>query len=246
MVGLDKSRRNNTSSDTTFHSPFEVAYQRIARRRNLQRLADLFVEADADGSLLLSMDEFREAMREPSMQRMFSTLGVQPHQSELVFKTMCNLNVQRPQGMELSIEQFMQGLTSLVGADVDGSGKEIELDMLRPTRQAKSKREAWAQINLGDPASDLSVTVPGLKNPQRSSSSDVFQVDRLPPEAIHRAFLASDRAQALHPATAKTRPVHRIAAAAAGAAAPAGLRREEAFVESLLFQEALSLICTVS
>mmetsp|Transcript_161871 Transcript_161871/g.519181 ORF Transcript_161871/g.519181 Transcript_161871/m.519181 type:complete len:90 (+) Transcript_161871:3-272(+) len=55
-------RRNNTSSDTTFHSPFEVAYQRIARRRNLQRLADLFVEADADGSLLLSMDEFREAL----------------------------------------------------------------------------------------------------------------------------------------------------------------------------------------
>jgi len=212
MVGLNKSRQQKSlggrpiSVDTSYHSPFEVAYHRIAKQRNLRRLADLFVEADTDGSMELSMDEFREALRKPRIQRIFSTLGIQPHQSELVFKSMCQ---HKDPGAELSIQEFIQGLTSIVGTDVDGTGQEINVSMLRPTRKATQQRAVLAKEAMSDGPNSSPPEVEKTPKPESSSEHYLGQVNKLPLSAIHRAFLASASAQALHPATAVARKIHK-------------------------------------
>lgn len=117
-----------------FHRPFEVAYRHLARQHNLRRLQALFIEADTDRSGSMSLDEFREALRKTHIQKSFSILGVQPHQAEVIFKSM-----DKEQTGELSIQDFMTGLEELVGSDLDEAHMEIDVDTLRPAFKTKQQ-----------------------------------------------------------------------------------------------------------
>eukprot|EP00434_Breviolum_minutum_P010908 symbB.v1.2.009619.t1/scaffold587.1/size188863/9 len=117
-----------------FHKPFEVAYREIAELRNFRRLETLFVEADEDKSGEMSLDEFRNALRKPWVQRSFSLLGVQPHQAEVVFKKMNRANAE-----EISISDFIGGLESILGTDLDGPPMTLDVSSLSFRLKAKER-----------------------------------------------------------------------------------------------------------
>eukprot|EP00435_Cladocopium_sp_Y103_P047227 s989_g13.t2 len=117
-----------------FHKPFEVAYREIAELRNFRRLENLFLEADADRSGEMSLDEFRNALRKPWVQRSFSLLGVQPHQAEVVFKKMNRANAE-----EISIADFIGGLESILGTDLDGPPRDLDVSSLSFRLKAKTR-----------------------------------------------------------------------------------------------------------
>merc|ERR1719262_1537428 len=97
----------------------------------------------------------------PRIQRAFAALGVQPHQSELVFKSLDK----RKTG-ELSITEFMTGLTELVGTDIDGTGKELDIETLRPAFKAKSKYHVHYQMHaMARPATSPTLTSSEAKQP---------------------------------------------------------------------------------
>ncbi|CAK9020079.1 unnamed protein product [Durusdinium trenchii] len=120
-----------------FHKPFEVAYREIAELRNFRRLENLFIEADSDRSGEMSLDEFRNALRKPWVQRSFSLLGVQPHQAEVVFKKMNRANAE-----EISISDFMQGLESILGTDLDGPPRDLDVSSLSFRLKAKRREDS--------------------------------------------------------------------------------------------------------
>merc|ERR1719254_379059 len=101
----------------------------------------LFFEADSDGSNSMSMDEFQEALRTPAFQRAFSSLGVQPHQSDLIFQTMLSIKGDGVSG-ELTIEEFVTGLTELLGTNPDGKGPARADPGGKPAALRGSVREA--------------------------------------------------------------------------------------------------------
>uniref|UniRef100_A0A7S2JDC1 EF-hand domain-containing protein n=1 Tax=Alexandrium andersonii TaxID=327968 RepID=A0A7S2JDC1_9DINO len=178
-----------------YQTPFEAAYSDLAKQRNLRKLEALFLEADSDGSGAMSFDEFREALRKPWIQRTFSSLGVQPHQSELVFRSM----VKGKNKDELRIDAFIEGLTRLVGTSIDGTGRELDITMLKPTRAAKLKRQqtlesAWL------PAAGQSMGSAGV-------GLGFGPVHLLPEDTIQRAFVHSAAAKALRPPNASTKTV---------------------------------------
>lgn len=179
---------------TQFYTkPFDIAYEELAKARNLRKLEQLFFEADTDGSGEMSLDEFREALRMPRIQRAFSVLGVQPHQSEPIFQF---LNKRHHE--EISITDFMTGLTELVGTDIDGTGKELDIETLRPSYKSKVKYHSHYQSgNVFRPAA-----LPRSSETKSSSSLDLGPVHLLPKAKVQRAFVHSASAQALHPATA--------------------------------------------
>ncbi|CAE7838631.1 unnamed protein product [Symbiodinium sp. CCMP2592] len=129
-----RSRANVKTNGRAFHKPFEVAYREIAELRNFRRLEHLFIAADVDRSGEMSLDEFRQALRKPWFQRSFSLLGVQPHQAEVVFKKMNTANAE-----EISISDFMQGLESLLGTDLDGPPRDLDVSLLSSRFKAKTK-----------------------------------------------------------------------------------------------------------
>ncbi|CAE8725017.1 unnamed protein product, partial [Polarella glacialis] len=87
-LGKLRLNRSSCGQGPFYQTPFEAAYRDVAEQRNFRKLEALFVEADADGSGEMSLDEFRAALRKDHMQKSFSLLGVQPHQAEVVFKRM--------------------------------------------------------------------------------------------------------------------------------------------------------------
>lgn len=120
-----------------YQKSFEVAYRDIAEQRNFRRLELLFKEADDDDSGEMSLQEFRIALRKPWIQQSFSMLGVQPHQAEIVFKTMNKSKAGKREG--IGIEDFMTGLETLVGGDLDGPPRDLDVDMLKPSYKAREK-----------------------------------------------------------------------------------------------------------
>lgn len=189
-----------------FHAPFDISYELIAKQRNLRLLESLFYEADEDGSGTMDLDEFTKSLNNEKIKAAFSRLGIQPHQSELVFKT---LDVHK-RG-ELSIGEFMDGLHDING-DVDFSlqASELDVEMLRPGNR-KRRADAKAQ-------EDMKMKMTGSKSQTMGQSSNALA---LPPvdggassggaapkgqiTQLHRAFVHSALAQALHPATASKR-----------------------------------------
>lgn len=191
--------------------PFEVAYIEASRQRNLRKLQALFTEADADGSGRLDLDEFRGALRQPGFQRAFSALGVQPHQSELVFKSMCN-GVDVDEG-DLSITEFMRGLMKLVGTDVDGTGRELDLALLRPTREATMRREQGLVEMMAASSSPKNARARaskgGMGRCKSQAALTLGAVHLLPEAQVQRAFVHSASAMALasaHSVAAARRP----------------------------------------
>lgn len=183
---------------------FDTAYADLAKARNLRRLETLFVEADADGSGEMSFDEFRDALRVPRIQRAFSVLGVQPHQSEPIFRAL-----DKQKKGELSITAFMSGLNELVGTDLDGTGKELDVETLRPAYKSKVMHHSHYQraqgASLVSPmttSKKFSLTRTRTKTPTNSGTSvDLGPVHMLPEAKVQLAFVHSASAQALHSAT---------------------------------------------
>lgn len=185
---------DSITSRQLYQAPFVQAYKQVAKQQNLRKLAELFAEADEDNSQSMSLTEFRQALHKPWIQKTFSTLGVQPHQSELVFKSMAN-----SEEHELSFEEFLTGLQGVVGTDVDGTGTEIDISTLRPTRAAKLQRETMRGSAVAE-SRELMNTSMGVLRCQAPSLSE---------ERLHRAFIDSAQAKALLPPPTAKQTIHR-------------------------------------
>mmetsp|Transcript_38089 Transcript_38089/g.118825 ORF Transcript_38089/g.118825 Transcript_38089/m.118825 type:complete len:228 (+) Transcript_38089:144-827(+) len=178
-----------------YQTPFEAAYSDLAKQRNLRKLEALFTAADADGSGEMSLEEFREALRKPWIQRTFSSLGVQPHQSELVFRSM----VKGKNKDELRIDAFIDGLTRLVGTSIDGTGRELDIELLKPTKEAKERRLRTIQGDAKDDGVSPSHTTTAV-------GLGLGPVHLLPEATIQRAFVHSAAAKALYPPNSSKKP----------------------------------------
>mmetsp|Transcript_99852 Transcript_99852/g.265380 ORF Transcript_99852/g.265380 Transcript_99852/m.265380 type:complete len:236 (-) Transcript_99852:138-845(-) len=197
-MGRTQGGLGNPSLSTMqfYQTPFEAAYSDLAKQRNLRKLEALFLEADADGSGDMSLEEFREALRKPWIQRTFSALGVQPHQSELVFRSM----VKGKNKDELRIEAFIEGLTRLVGTSIDGTGRELDLAMLKPTKAAKLMAAAnKKQCDSPKKAAPSHHEAPAASQTTTGVGLGLGPVHLLPEVTIQRAFVHSAAAKALHP-----------------------------------------------
>lgn len=175
---------------------FDHAYADLAKARNLKKLEVLFLEADADGSGEMSFAEFREALRIPRIQRAFSTLGVQPHQSEPIFSFL-----DKKKTGELSITAFMEGLSELVGTDMDGTGKELDVETLRPAYKAKVKYHSHYQPSVMSMSASRRFSRTKTRTDEFSSSQDLGPCHLLPQAKVQRAFVNHASAAALHAAT---------------------------------------------
>lgn len=200
-VGFSQRRPTSPPQDAgtsrqLYQTPFVEAYKQVAKQQNLRRLEELFEEADEDGNREMSQKEFRSALRKPWIQRTFSTLGVQPHQADLVFKTMAQNEEQ-----ELSFQQFLTGLQSVVGTDVDGTGTEVDIDSLRPTRAARLKREGMQGNAVAE----------GLDSRRSAMTLHRNRAPSVPEAQIHRAFVDHAQAKALLPPQSAKQPVKRPA-----------------------------------
>lgn len=198
-----KRRIPQFTQNQFYSTSFDKAYEELAKARNLNKLEKLFYEADADGSGEMDLQEFREALRCPEMQRAFAALGVQPHQSELVFKCL-----DKRKSGELSITEFMNGLTELVGTDIDGTGKELDIETLRPAYRAKQKSLSTCEKPR---QKRPSVSKHLFDRPEaKGANLDLGPVHLLPKVKVQRAFVHSASAQALHCATATRQPLRLI------------------------------------
>eukprot|EP00929_Paragymnodinium_shiwhaense_P011906 TRINITY_DN11829_c0_g1_i1.p1 TRINITY_DN11829_c0_g1~~TRINITY_DN11829_c0_g1_i1.p1 ORF type:complete len:259 (-),score=70.40 TRINITY_DN11829_c0_g1_i1:351-1127(-) len=174
-----------------FHAPFDVSYEVIAKQRNLRLLESLFYEADEDGSGTMDIDEFTTSLNNEKIKAAFARLGIQPHQSELVFKT---LDVHKTG--ELSIGEFMGGLTNIVGSlDFSMQANELDVKLLRPGKRKKSKQQEEEEKQKAAMRRSSSTMLPPLEGAGTKAQSD----------QLHRAFVHAALAQALHPATASKR-----------------------------------------
>lgn len=171
-----------------YQSPFDRSYAKIFQEKNLRLLESLFYEADEDGSGTMDVDEFTKSLCNENIRDAFSRLGIQPHQSDLVFRT---LDVKR--AGELSIQEFMDGLHTIVGElDFSAQAKELDIESLRPARRKKDGSEA-TNGSGHDKSGGLPAIISGGSQQQ-----------------LHRAFVHSALAQALHPATAKRKAQPRL------------------------------------
>lgn len=181
-----------------YQAPFDTAYEKIAHARQLRKLESLFYEADEDGSGTLELDEFKNALKHAPIRKAFARLGIQRHQSELVFKT---FDVKKTG--ELSIQEFMHGLHGVVGnLDFNAEAKELDIEVLKPRNRASARSEAVhnaAQSGAEAPRSS-----------RRGVSRSLGSAQSLPTlsgpgsqQQLQRAFVQSALASALHPATAK-------------------------------------------
>lgn len=181
-----------------FHAPFDVSYEVIAKQRNLRLLESLFYEADEDGSGTMDLDEFTTSLNNEKIKAAFARLGIQPHQSELVFKT---LDVHKTG--ELSIGEFMGGLTNIVGnLDFSKQANELEVETLRPgNRKRQEAKEAKEGGSKKGAMSRSTSSLPPVEGAGPSNFSNAKAIEN----QLHRAFVHAALAQALHPATASMR-----------------------------------------
>jgi hypothetical protein len=162
-----------------YQSHFDKAYVTIAQKQNLRRLESLFTSADEDRSGQLDLAEFMQALNNPQIREGFSRLGIQPHQSELVFRTLDAKN----EG-SLSITAFLEGLAKLIGClDFGSQAAELDILDLKPGRGKRRSRQQGAEQEKQDPT----------LLPTGGAAS----------QQIQRAFVNSALAQALHPAIAR-------------------------------------------
>mmetsp|Transcript_123472 Transcript_123472/g.357013 ORF Transcript_123472/g.357013 Transcript_123472/m.357013 type:complete len:275 (+) Transcript_123472:75-899(+) len=127
-----------------YQRPFDLAYSELAMQRNLKRIYDLFTTADNDGSGTLDLGELQLALRDHQMRRSFAAVGVQPHQAKVVFDAFDD-----DRDGELTLEDFMAGLSCIAHVHVDGSGVDLDIQSLRAANRRKALeegRERWAAV----------------------------------------------------------------------------------------------------
>lgn len=194
---LVRSRRPQAASAHSraheYHRQFDVAYEIVAKHRNLLKLDHLFKETDLDGSGYISLDEFQDTLKKPKAQATFSALGIQPHQAFWVFHAFDS----NQDGL-LSHQEFMTGLFRLCGTDYEGNGQDLDMEVLRAANWAK-----FEASTSGDGSSEqqrASPLSPSRSQPTLSPQLPDFQL--LPRHKLERAFVSSAMSQALHPASA--------------------------------------------
>jgi len=96
---IERADKNNI-----FTNSYSDAYSRIEEARKLSRLEKMFLEADTDGSGDVSLEEFKKCVNKEGMRNLFSDLGIQPHESIKIFKSM-----QNGEG-EVRVKDFMAAL----------------------------------------------------------------------------------------------------------------------------------------
>lgn len=129
------NRYSQSDSKEQFYTkPFNTAYKEVALSRNLRKLETLFRATDHDGNEEIDLYEFRKACRMPGTQAAFANLGIQPHQCEKIF-----VYLDDDQSGFLTISEFITGLTDLVGTDIDGTGMELDIEMLSAAYRSKQK-----------------------------------------------------------------------------------------------------------
>jgi hypothetical protein len=200
-----------------YNAPFDVAYGKIAQERNLRLLETLFNQADDDGSGMISVEEFSHSLNDDTIRETFSRLGIQPHQSELVFKA-----VDANKTGEVPISQFIDGLYAVVGGlDLNAEANELDVSRIKVASPNKMKRETPpAEKHMAPRSSNPTLGVPtGSYSSRRSSilQADPGRAGRVLPnisnvvsgDKLHRAFVHSALAKALLPATCKPKISHR-------------------------------------
>jgi hypothetical protein len=189
-----------------YNAPFDVAYGKIAQERNLRLLETLFNQADEDGSGMIDLEEFSNSLNNDTIREAFSRLGIQPHQSELVFKA-----VDANKTGEVPIGEFIDGLYGVVGS-LDFNGETNELDVSRikvagPKKIPKPQNAPTSgQVSGGAVGSSFrrpSILASGgsLDPGRQLLLPDISNV--ISGEKLHRAFVHSALAKALLPATTK-------------------------------------------
>merc|ERR1712232_443955 len=113
---------------------FDMAYSKIAKQRQLRFLENLFYAADADNSGDVTLEEFHMALRSQRFRDAFSRLGVQPHQAELVFRSL-----DKDQSGELSISEFIEGILGVLGEDNLENLVELNMESLTSRGQCMAK-----------------------------------------------------------------------------------------------------------
>jgi len=89
---------------TLFTTTYTDAYSIIEEARKMNILNNMFLEADEDGSGDITLDEFRKAVNKEGMRKLFGALGIQPHETVTIFKSM-----QGPDGT-CKVQEFMAAL----------------------------------------------------------------------------------------------------------------------------------------
>jgi len=109
---LRVSRQPICSRRQQFATCYESAYSHVNQQRQVQYLEKLFQRADADGSGMVTLDEFRMAMRDEEARIAFAELGFQPHETERLFQ-----QLDTDGGGEIDIKEFMSGLLGVLGQE---------------------------------------------------------------------------------------------------------------------------------
>eukprot|EP00930_Biecheleria_cincta_P050319 TRINITY_DN35481_c0_g1_i1.p1 TRINITY_DN35481_c0_g1~~TRINITY_DN35481_c0_g1_i1.p1 ORF type:complete len:312 (-),score=54.09 TRINITY_DN35481_c0_g1_i1:148-1005(-) len=176
-AGLGSSP-NDPVKEQFFEKPFSIAYKEVDMARNLRKLEILFRESDHDHSGEISLDEFRKALRMPGLHHAFANLGIQPHQCEKIF-----VYLDDDKSGSLTIDEFITGLTDLVGMDIDGTGMELDIGMLCSAYQSKQKQLKLQQKQptrsastgqLGQKPLSLSLEPAGDANKRAWAAADFF------------------------------------------------------------------------
>jgi len=107
------------------------------RKAYLQRLKLMFKELDASGDGYVSYDEFEEAFKLPVMQTWLSTLDVNVHELEHLFKLLDTGSG------EIEIDEFIQGVSRL-----KGSASSIDVVTILKTVNALEGKLDKALANL--------------------------------------------------------------------------------------------------
>jgi len=157
-----------------YTAPYRLAYQDLARKEYLHELEILFQKIDEDGSGLLELDELQRSMRHKDVVKAFANLKVQPHQSEVIFKSLDKNRLG-----ELTIQEFCNGLGLIVG-EMPETG-ELDVEKLRAKHRSRKNCE-----NGEAPA------------PPLVSESDA---PALPQVRLQKAFVHSASAKAMVPGT---------------------------------------------
>lgn len=120
---------------TAFRRPYNEAYDYVDKWRKMQALTDLFNAVDADGSGMVSREEFCTCMLNRECKKIFAGYGIQPHHGDSLFRYIDKTN-----SNDIPVAAFMAGLQEVLHMTENGD-KELDVALLHPRGESKTKLE---------------------------------------------------------------------------------------------------------